>query len=64
MEEEDARISALRNTKNSHPKDYQLRVTLDSHKQRERFKKKWLSLDERVRSKAVYTVVMRAKNSN
>jgi hypothetical protein len=62
IDEEAQRISELRKTKNAQPLDYQLKVLCSSHKQRERFKAKWLALDEKVRAKAVIQAVLRAKN--
>jgi len=62
MDDEAARISALRDTKNAHPLDYQIKVMCSSYEERELFKKTWLALDEETRAKAVIQAVMRAAN--
>jgi midasin (ATPase involved in ribosome maturation) len=65
IDAEDRRIKDLQKKgKKNHARDYRVVVTFKDHKQRERFKQKWLSLDEQVRSKLVYKAVTNAKDTN
>ena len=64
LNDEDARIAKLRKARKNYARDYRLRVEFVSVHQLERFKKKWLRMEEKVRSVIVYKAVMNAKNTN
>ena len=64
IDEEAARIDQMKEKSGNYAHDYRVSIYFANLKQLERFKKKWLTMEEAIRSRVVYKAVLSAKNAN
>jgi DNA-binding Lrp family transcriptional regulator len=64
IDEEAARIDQMKKKSGNYAHDYRVSIHFANLKQLERFKKKWLTMEEATRSRVVYKAVLSAKNAN
>lgn len=64
IDEEAARIDEMKKKPGNYAHDYRVSIHFANLTQLERFKKKWLAMEEAPRSRVVYKAVMSAKNPN
>lgn len=62
IDEEAARIEQMKKRPKNYAHDYRVSIHFANLAQLERFKKKWLAMEEAPRSRVVYKAVMSAKN--